>query len=281
MKWNIFNVQRHDIICTNINFISSHLIYKNEINLLSFHHHHHHQFHSVSFNHSIMAKIQLASLLLLILGTFSLALESSKHHFDYILLATQWPETFCEHNKCVHHKDRWLIHGAWPENNDGSYPQYCDRNSKFNHNAIKSIESEMVANWKSLKSGSSNDHFWSHEYTKHGTCAIECPLMQNEFSYFKSTLDSFKRLHIEQWLAAGGVVPSTTQIYPLQAFHDAIEKGFGYKVQIQCTRSNHHDYPIIAQINFCLSKQDLSPFNCHSKDVRCTSSNIGYLPTQK
>ena len=223
--------------------------------------------------------------LLLIFILFLSPIKSSKSSksskFDYILLATQWPESFCEHNKCIHHQDRWLIHGAWPENNDGSYPQYCNRNSKFNPDAIKSIEAELIINWKSIKSGSSNENFWSHEYTKHGTCAIECPLMRDELGYFKSTLNAFKKLHIEQWLADDGVFPSETQTYSLQIIHDSIRKGFGYRVQIQCTQSKQHDYPIILQINFCLSKQNLSPFDCQSEDVGCFDSKIGYLPTRK
>src|SRR5699024_1644196 len=109
---------------------------------------------------------------------------------------------FCETSNCVRHQDKWAIHGAWPENNDGTYPQSCCTKQPFNQNVLKPIESELIAHWSTLKVGcylinkvfsecdhvqyirqtsqvgGSNSEFWSHEYSKHGTCAVESPLMK-------------------------------------------------------------------------------------------------------
>ena len=212
----------------------------------------------------------------------SLEACSSNYHFDYILFALQWPESFCETQKCTPHSDHWAIHGAWPENKDGSWPQNCCTKKPFDINVLKPIESELIAAWSSLKVGGTNSQFWSHEYEKHGTCAVESPMMKDELSYFKSTLAAFKETHLDQWLANAHIVPSETKQYTLQSIHEAVKKGLGYDAQIQCVHSKHHKFPVISQINLCLDKTTLSPFNCPASlhDRSCKTAAIGYLPSK-
>ena len=205
---------------------------------------------------------------------------SNNYHFDYILLALQWPESFCEQNKCLPHQDKWSIHGSWPENNDGSWPQDCCTKQPFNASLLKPIESELLASWSSLKVGGSNNEFWSHEYSKHGTCAVESPLLKDELRYFKSTLEVFHTIHLDKWLADSHIVPSESRTYPVREIHEAVKQGLGHNVQIECSKSTiHHSSVVISQINVCLDKNTLKPFNCPLSDRGCKQTSIGYLPS--
>lgn len=204
---------------------------------------------------------------------------SKNYHFDYILLATQWPEAFCETSKCAPHKDKWSIHGAWPENNNGSYPQNCCTEHHFDAKILKPIESDLIAHWKTLQAHGTNENFWSHEYEKHGTCAIESPLLKDELSYFQNTLNAFKKLNIDQWLSDAGLALSDTKTYKLEDFRNAVKKGLGHEIMLQCVKTKHHNHPVISQINFCLDKNTLKPFDCHYKQSSC-SDEIYYPPSK-
>ena len=197
---------------------------------------------------------------------------SKDYHFDYILLAVQWPETFCERTKCAAHKNKWSIHGAWPENYDGSWNENCCTQHRFQADILKPIESDLKKHWKTLKAHSSNEKFWSHEYQKHGTCAIESPLLKDELSYFNNTLNVFKTLDIQEWLSDAGIKISSRKSYRVDDFHDAIADGVGYDVMLQCTKTKYYTCPVISQINFCLDKNTLEPFDCPWEHKGCKES---------
>ena len=148
----------------------------------------------------MMIRITAMFLVVATFTTINVEACSTNYNFDYFLFATQWPESFCESTSCVAHKDKWAIHGAWPERNDGSWPQNCCTKKPYDGSLLKSIHDDLVANWGTLKSGGTNDQFWSHEYMKHGTCSIDSPLMKDELSYFKNSLDAFHKLKIDQWV---------------------------------------------------------------------------------
>lgn len=102
-----------------------------------------------------------ALLCVLVLGSEARAACSHNTHFDYILFALQWPESFCETARCNPHQDKWAIHGAWPENKDGSWPQNCCTTKHFDISILKPIETELIASWGTLKAGGTNSQFWS------------------------------------------------------------------------------------------------------------------------
>ena len=92
---------------------------------------------------------------------------------------TYQPE-FCESQHqspqgCQHPKEIWdrlTIHGLWPNNNDGSYPQSCS-DEKFDLSSLEQIRDELEEKWpniKALPSSSLHGQFWEHEWSKHGTC---------------------------------------------------------------------------------------------------------------
>ncbi len=81
--------------------------------------------------------------------------------FDYYLLVLSWSPEFC-HSKpsaaeCGKHQG-FIVHGLWPQNNDGSYPSNCRTTQPppANYSSVADImPPELVR----------------HEWQQHGTCS--------------------------------------------------------------------------------------------------------------
>lgn len=54
--------------------------------------------------------------------------------FDYLLLSTRWPPSYCNYQQCRKGAKmyNWAIHGLWPDYRNGSFPQFCCEDYKFN-----------------------------------------------------------------------------------------------------------------------------------------------------
>lgn len=92
-----------------------------------------------------------------------------KMDYSFLLLVQQWPPSY---GKDI---DHFTLHGNWPSRDSSSYPCYCT-DEKFDVNKVDSIESRLDEFWPSLEGSSQS--FWSHEYTKHGTCAENIPALK-------------------------------------------------------------------------------------------------------
>mmetsp|Transcript_22976 Transcript_22976/g.53217 ORF Transcript_22976/g.53217 Transcript_22976/m.53217 type:complete len:161 (-) Transcript_22976:93-575(-) len=72
----------------------------------------------------------------------------------------------------------WTNHGLWPE-----WGQDCGGDA-FDVSQISSIKSSMEKYWLSCPEYSdSNEEFWSHEWSKHGTCTT-----MSQLDYFTEGL---------------------------------------------------------------------------------------------
>ena len=62
-----------------------------------------------------------------------------------------------------------------------------------------------------------NQFIWCHEWEKHGTCANQIPDLNTERKFFSGVLKLFveKMNYDTHVLAKHGIVPSTTQPYPV------------------------------------------------------------------
>ena len=91
----------------------------------------------------------------------------------------------------------WSIHGLWPNLpslrsgvSESSYPTYCKK-VEFDINELESIIDELKKYWHS--DSGSDEEFWRHEYSKHGSCMF---IDVTEYKYFKMTLDLYKKFKI-------------------------------------------------------------------------------------
>lgn len=107
--------------------------------------------------------------------------ENGGGDFDfYVYSMTHQPE-FCRENDeryagCRDHQESWewqlTIHGLWPNRNDGSYPSSCT-NEALDPALLADLSSDLGSKWPNVKAMSGSEHasFWSHEWSKHGTCS--------------------------------------------------------------------------------------------------------------
>lgn len=80
--------------------------------------------------------------------------------YDYYILNLSWSPEFCfthpTNPQCADHPG-FVVHGLWPENNDGSYPQHCAARPRPTNNSVwqGTIPTADLA---------------QHEWETHGTC---------------------------------------------------------------------------------------------------------------
>ncbi|RWA10200.1 hypothetical protein EKO27_g4911 [Xylaria grammica] len=144
--------------------------------------------------------------------------------------------------------DSWTIHGLWPDNCDGSYEQYCDQNRQYtNISAILQEKASctlktMQTYWKDYNG--EDETFWEHEFGKHGTCMStlnpECydnyQPTDEVADFFTRAVSLFKTLPTYDWLAAAGIVPSSTQTYTLAAIQEVLTAHHGHNAGVDPER---------------------------------------------
>jgi ribonuclease T2 len=89
-------------------------------------------------------------------------------------------------------KDKWSIHGLWPQYNKSDYPTYCKEVS-FDIEKLSPILDELNKYWSSYEK-SDNDVFWEHEWKKHGSCYFK---NIDELGYFETTLRLYHQVIAE------------------------------------------------------------------------------------
>lgn len=196
----------------------------------------------VHYLHKVGTMSRLGALCL-ILGITAV----SATDFDYFYLVRQWPATFCREHTCRYmepHKGAFTIHGLWPDNGNGSWPEFCDRTSKLDMRGLADLQAAMQLYWPSF--GMTNVAFWQHEWSRHGTCSS--PWLKTQHEFFGSVLALHRELNLEDALAARGIVPSDTVKYRLQEVEDALTEAYGHHVRVNCDAQHR-----VEEIWMCIS----------------------------
>jgi len=175
-------------------------------------------------------------------------------YFDFFMLAIQWPAQF-GHPEIGH----WTLHGLWPSRKGSmaaahTYPCSCTR-EEFDAHAVQGFRDQMEIFWPTLFSSNSNEHFWSHEWGKHGTCAK----MANQSAYFRRTLD-VRAAH-----APGPAFINFTSVHhdhqvKASALTDAYRQLYGAAPMLGCHIEDGRQY--LAEIGVCLGVASLTPEDC-------------------
>ncbi|XP_072973926.1 ribonuclease 2-like [Typha angustifolia] len=194
---------------------------------------------------------------------------SSQREFDYFVLALQWPGTICQNthhccssNGCCRSDSLpWFtIHGLWENYDDGSWPACCSHSS-FDMKKISSLIPTLEKYWPSLYCSSSSlcyggkGPFWAHEWEKHGTCSY--PVIQDEYSYFSTTLDLYFKYNITSILCSAGIEAANGERYPLGDIVATIKKSFGATPLLACKHGS------LRELKLCFYK-DFKPRDCIS-----------------
>jgi len=155
--------------------------------------------------------------------------------FDYLHLVQEWPGSFCDTKRGCKwpavepDPQGWLLHGLWPEFNNGSWPQYCDPSAPFNMTAIQDMLPELQKYWPSLVSPV-QEAFWEHEWTRHGTCCEH--LTPKEHDYFRLVLDLREKFDAHKILSGVGILPEGTTTW--SAVKKGLEAVSGATVEVGC-----------------------------------------------
>ena len=141
----------------------------------------------------------------------------------------------------------------WPQYNDPStYPECCF-DIAFDMNKISPIVDQMNKVWPSYYNG--NEHFWTHEFVKHGTCS-NSTLDNLEFVYFSNTVKLFSKMRLLDSLKAANIVPSHGG-YQKDRMESAMSAA-GYPGVIACLR----DHVSVGEVRFCVDKKTLQLRQC-------------------
>ena len=132
-----------------------------------------------------------------------------------------------------------------------TYPCSCTQ-QPFDVNDLDSIRPDMERYWPTLfPSTNSNEHFWQHEWMKHGTCAVP-GLFPTEASYFEQTLLARKRYEPLEALSNVGIVPSSETSYTAVAIVNAFRAKFGAVPLLGCKMYKGRQE--LSEIGLCLDK---------------------------
>lgn len=141
------------------------------------------------------------------------------------------------------------MHGLWPDHCDGGFDQFCDETRSYNNitDILTSLgASDLLAYmntyWRADRG--SDEHLWSHEWNKHGTCisTLERKCYNHEkyrpeeevHDYFNSAVNLFKDLDTYKTLAAAGVHPSNSETYSLAQLRNPLRAKQGVPVTLRC-----------------------------------------------
>eukprot|EP00762_Andalucia_godoyi_P003111 ANDGO_01066.mRNA.1 Extracellular ribonuclease LE len=187
--------------------------------------------------------------------------------WDFFVWAQGWPGSTCiiadiQHHPCnatVEPANGFLIHGLWPNNNDGSYPSNCNPNQPFDMSKVQSLKSELQEYWPSLFDGPL--FLWEHEWEKHGTCAED--LFPDELSFFTNTLNLRKRVDVLASLSIAGIVPDDHSQVKRTDIIAALEKSLllpDNAVMLECFWDKETSTQYLSEVRLCIGKSADLPF---------------------
>ncbi|KAJ7619703.1 ribonuclease T2, partial [Roridomyces roridus] len=166
-----------------------------------------------------------------------------------LVLQTQFWDT----NPTTGPTNSWTIHGLWPDNCDGSFSENCDPSRDYTdigtlltqQNASSTL-TFMNEFWKNLPSDGTDEEFWEHEWSTHGTCystlQVSClpegsPRAAEAVAFFQTVVGLFQTVPTFTWLENQGISPSTTETHTLASLVAAIKAESGFAPTFGCSGS--------------------------------------------
>jgi ribonuclease T2 len=170
--------------------------------------------------------------------------------FDYYLLTLSWSPEFCvthpDKAECAAHAG-FVLHGLWPENDDGSYPDSC---SGAAGPANPAQYSDIYPDQGLLR----------HEWQAHGTCSG-----LSADGYFAAERSAVKSVAVPRQLQG---LMQPMQLTPQQIIAEFAEANPGFpagSIAVSCGNNR------LTAVEVCLSK-GLAPMACQG--VRSCRANV-------
>ncbi|QKF94273.1 ribonuclease T2 [Fadolivirus algeromassiliense] len=191
--------------------------------------------------------------------------------WDYFLFVQIWPGSWLVNGNITGYNftnDYFNIHGIWPNDLNGSWPQFCNQSNNFNVTVLDPIYTNLTIYWTDFINPI---RFWEHEYLKHMTCINQTDLY-GDYKYFWYGLELRQQLDLFDSLSRANIMPTNAHSYLKSNVIDTIKKTFNTDVVITCTNNS-----IIEEIRFCMDKS-FKLFNCPDNEFgqECKSKYLMY-----
>lgn len=98
---------------------------------------------------------------------------------------------------------------------------------------------------------------WSHEWLKHGTCAAQLQILDNENKYFGQGLKWLQQYSMSTLLSQANIQPGGS--YKLDEIYNGLKSVLGYDFAVECMHDSGKSYLI--EIRICFTK-DLKLTDC-------------------
>lgn len=171
----------------------------------------------------------------------------------YYILAISWTPSWCAHEGDARDDDRcaqgagagWLVHGLWPQNRDGTWPEFCDTP----HSAPSRAHTARMVDIMG-----SSGLAW-HQWRKHGTCSG----LRAE-AYFDATRRAFTALHMPPAASTrqDQQLPPAALIAALQQANPSVQEDMAF---MTCHSGN------VQELRVCLD-HDLKPGQCAPRTLQ-------------
>ena len=183
-----------------------------------------------------------------------LAQNGASANFDFYLLNLSWSPEFCYSHpvaqECAAHAN-FVLHGLWPENNDGSYPENC---SNAPGPADPSAYRDIYPDAGLLE----------HEWHAHGTCSGLSP-----DQFFATARAAYKSVKLPPKLTSLTAQISLVPDEILGLFTEANSSISQASLALSCG----HNY--LTAVEVCLDKS-LHPVACSG--IRSCRANVVRIP---
>ncbi|KAI0361063.1 RNase Gf29 [Trametes cingulata] len=185
----------------------------------------------------------------------------------------------------------WTIHGLWPDHCDGTFNENCDPSRYYTD--LTGLLAAQGANdtlafmqefWVDIHG--QNEQFWEHEWNTHGTCYStlnpsclppDSPKGAEAVAFFQTVVNLFKTLPTYDFLAQGGITPSTSKTYTLSALTDALKAAAGVTPVLNCGGGTLTSIEWYFNVKGSIIDGEFIPIDAPSKGS-CPSTGIKYPP---
>lgn len=192
------------------------------------------------------------------------AADSTPGSFDYYLLNLSWAPEFCSthgsnasSSECdpTHHFGL-VVHGLWPQNDDGSYPQHCGSAQPVSQDTVRQMLPIMPARG-----------LIQHEWSTHGTCSgLEAQ------TYFGDIRKAYTNLQVPAQYKSPSQAVSASPAQIEQAFASANHAPSG-AFRVSCSGSE------FVALEVCLTK-DLQYRQCGNSLHDCRAPQVTFEPVR-
>ncbi|CAN8293590.1 unnamed protein product [Cochlearia groenlandica] len=196
--------------------------------------------------------------------------------FNFFYWVNYWPGAICDTQKgcCPPKKGEtasdFIIHGLWPQFNNGTWPAFCDQTNLFDISKVCYLVRKMEKKWTEwgvFSCPSNETNLWEHEWNKHGTCVLS---VFDQHSYFQTNLKFKQKLHLLNILRRKGIKPNDG-FYDLNKIKNAIKGVVGFVPGIECNEDVNGKKQLF-QIYICLDNYAKEFVQCpYVPDKSCDS----------